>query len=232
MKLAIMQPYFFPYTGYWQLLDVADRFVIYDDVNYIKGGWINRNRILINGQPGYITIPLDQASPNKRICDIAMQASPIWRKKLIKSIENAYRKAPFYSEVFPIIEEVISYNTDNLAEFITNQLVTMAAYLGINTKFVMTSRRYKNNSLTGQERVLNICNREKASIYINVKAGQSLYDVDAFQRKGVDLQVITTRPLPYRQRATGFSPCLSIIDTLMEVGVMEYKHHLNEYDLE
>ena len=97
MKLAIMQPYFVPYLGYWQLLNTVDRFVIYDDVTYIKGGWINRNRILINGKPSYITAPLYQASPNKRICDISLQPSPVWRKKMIKSIENTYRKAPFFS---------------------------------------------------------------------------------------------------------------------------------------
>ena len=79
MKIAIMQPYFFPYIGYWQLIHAVDHFVIYDDVNYIKGGWINRNRILINGKPAYITVPLHKASAFKRICDTDLQPSPFWR---------------------------------------------------------------------------------------------------------------------------------------------------------
>ena len=109
MKLAIMQPYFFPYVGYWQLLNAVDRFVVYDDVNYIKGGWINRNRILINGKPSYITIPLNRASPNNLICDLTLQTSPVWRRKMIKSIENTYRKAPYFDEIFPTIEKSINY---------------------------------------------------------------------------------------------------------------------------
>jgi len=226
-----MQPYFFPYTGYWQLLKLVDRFVIYDDVNYIKGGWINRNRILINGQPNYITVPLDHASPNKRICDISMQASPIWRKKLIKSIDNSYRKAPFYSQVFPIIEKIISHDTNHLAEFISHQLVTLAAFLGINTKFVMTSRCYNNSSLTGQDRVIDICKHENANIYINPRGGQTLYNLDTFNRENIDLQFITMRPFPYKQRVAGFSPYLSIIDPLMEIGATGLMHHMNEFDL-
>ena len=99
MKLAIMQPYFYPYIGYWQLLNTDGCFVIYDDVNYIKVGWINRNRILLNGKSSYITAPLYQAPPNKWICDISLQSSPAWRGEMIKSIENTYRKTPFISEV-------------------------------------------------------------------------------------------------------------------------------------
>ena len=231
MKLAIMQPYFFPYIGYWQLLNLVDRFVIYDDVNYIKRGWINRNRILINGQPNYITVPLNHASQNKLICDMSMQASPKWRKKLIKSIGNSYGKAPFYSSVFPILDKIISYDTDNLAEFLSHQLVTLAAFLGINTKFIMTSRCYKNISLTGQDRIIDICKHEKASIYINPRGGQTLYNTDTFNHEDIDLQFITMRPFPYKQRVAGFSPCLSIIDPLMEIGAAELMHHINEFDL-
>lgn len=231
MKLAIMQPYFFPYIGYWQLLNLVDLFVIYDDVNYIKGGWINRNRILINGQPSYITVPLQHASPNKLICDISMQASSEWRSKLVKSIENTYRNAPFYSEVFPNIEKIIHYETDNLAEFLAHQLVTLATFLGIDTAFVMTSRCYNNTSLAGQDRVIDICKREHASNYINPQGGQTLYDINVFNRENIDLNFIAMRALPYKQRVAGFSPYLSIIDPLMEIGAAECMRHMKEFDL-
>lgn len=231
MKLAIMQPYFFPYVGYWQLLRAVDRFVIYDDVNYIKGGWINRNRILINGKPSYITVPLYHASPNRKICDISMQSSLDWRKKMIKSIENTYRKAPSFSEVFPIIEKLISYKTDNLVEYLTQQLSTLATLLGIKTEFVVASSCYQNNDMTGQERVIDICKNEGATTYINPQGGQTLYDTETFQNAGIDLRFIIMHPMPYKQRTAGFVPYLSIIDALMEIGVVELFHHLDRYEL-
>ena len=157
MRIAIMQPYFFPYIGYWQLIHAVDRFVIYDDVNYIIRGWINRNRILINGEPSYITVPLQQASQNRHICEIYLQAHPIWRDKLVKSVATAYRKAPCFAEVFSVIERIIRHDADNLSDYLVHQLQTLSAFMGINTKFVVTSRCYKNNDLSGQERILDIC---------------------------------------------------------------------------
>ncbi len=231
MKLAIMQPYFVPYLGYWQLLNAVDRFVIYDDVNYIKGGWINRNRILINGNPSYITIPLYQASPNKLICDIFMQASPVWRRKLIKSIENSYRKAQFFTECFPVFEEIIGYETESLADYLAHQLRVLAAYMGIKTEFVVTSRYYQNNSLTGQDRVLDICKREGATSYINPQGGQLLYDSETFSNAGIDLRFIVMKSVAYQQRASSFVPSLSIIDALMEIGTLGVSQDLDKFDL-
>lgn len=230
-SLAIMQPYFFPYIGYWQLIHAVDHFVIYDDVNYIKGGWVNRNRILINGEPAYITVPLHQPSPYKRICDIALQPSPLWRNKLVKMVEMTYRKSPCFIEVFPIIEEIIRHESDNLSDYLAHQLQTLAVFMGIKTEFVVTSRPYENNDLSGQERVLNICKREEAITYINPQGGQTLYDTETFLSVGIDLRFIVMRPLPYKQRAAGFVPYLSIIDALMEVGPIEIKHHLDAFDL-
>ena len=140
MKLAIMQPYFFPYIGYWQLLNAVDRFVIYDDVSFIKGGWVNRNRILINGKPSYITVPLSHASPNRRICDLSLRASPSWQRKMIKSIENTYRRSPYFSESFQEICKQLEYKATNLADFLAHHLGAMTTLLGINTEFVTTSR--------------------------------------------------------------------------------------------
>jgi len=231
MKLAIMQPYFFPYLGYWQLLSTVDRFVIYDDVNFIKRGWIKRNRILINGKPSYIAVPLYQASQNKRICDISLQSSPVWRRKMVKSIENTYRKAPFFTEVFPIIEKTICYKTENLADFLAYHLRAMAVFLGIDTEFVKTSRCYKNHHLIGQERILDICKYEGATIYINPQGGQTLYDIESFRRVNIDLRFIAMRPMPYKQRRAGFVPYLSIIDALMEIGPLGVEQHLEQFNL-
>jgi hypothetical protein len=231
MKLAIMQPYFFPYIGYWQSINAVDRYVIYDNVNYMKGGWINRNRILINGEPTYITVPLQQSSSYKRICDIAVQPSPVWRDKLVKSVETTYRKAPCFAEAFPLIEKLIRHEADNLSDYLAHQLQTLAAFMGIKTKFVVTSRRYENDHLSGQARIVDICKREGTTTYINPQGGQMLYDTNTFRSAGIDLRFIVMRPLPYKQRIDGFIPYLSIIDALMEIGAVEIMHHLDAFDL-
>lgn len=226
-----MQPYFLPYLGYWQLLNFVDRFVIYDNVNFIKGGWINRNRILINGKPSYITIPLHQASQNKLICDISLQSSLAWQTKMIKSIEYTYRKAPFFSNIFPIIKQIISYKTDNLADFLVHQLKTMAAFLGIRTELIKSSHRYKYPNLTGQDRILDICKREGASAYINLQGGQALYNAAAFRRQDIDLCFIVTQQIPYMQRSAGFVASLSLVDALMEIGAQGVAEQLDKFNL-
>ena len=231
MKLAIMQPYFFPYIGYWQLLNAVDRFVIYDDVAFIKGGWVNRNRILINGKPSYITVPLSHASPNKRICDLSLRASPAWQRKMIKSIENTYKRSPHFSEIFSESVKQLEYQASNLADFLAHHLGAMASLLGINTEFVITSRCYENSDLIGQDRVLDICKAEGARAYINLQGGQVLYDSESFDDADVDLRFIMTRMTAYKQRSAGFLPNLSIIDALMEIGVEGVKQRLVEYDL-
>lgn len=231
MKLAIMQPYFFPYIGYWQLILAVNRFVIYDDVNYIKGGWINRNRILINGEPAYLTAPLHQASAFKRICDTTLQPSLTWRDKQVKSIEITYRKAINFAVVFPIIERLIRHETDSLPDYLAHQLRTLSALMGVNTEFITTSRCYENSALSGQERILDICLREGATTYVNPQGGQRLYDPRAFRDSGIDLRFTVMRPFPYRQRSAGFVPYLSIIDALMEIGPIGIRQHLDAFDL-
>ena len=231
MKLAIMQPYFFPYIGYWQLLHAVDRFVIYDDVNYIKGGWVNRNRILINGNPVFITAPLHQPSPFKRICDTDLHSSPVWRDKLVRMVETTYRRAAYFADVFPIVERLIRHETNNLSSYLVHQLQTLAAAMGIDTDFVVTSRSYGNGQLSGQIRLLDICSREGACAYINLQGGQSLYDGETFRKAGIDLSFIAMRAISYRQRTAGFVPRLSIIDALMEIGLVGIKEHLHAFDL-
>jgi hypothetical protein len=230
MKLAVMQPYFFPYIGYWQLIHAVNRFVIYDDVTYIKGGWINRNRILINAEPAFITVPLRDASPNKRICDTALQVSS-WRDRLIRMVEVTYRRAPGFPVVFPIVERLIRYETGSLATFLAHQLRTLAGFMGLHTEFVSSSRCYQNSDLTGQTRVLDICCREGASVYVNPAGGKGLYQPTSFRERGVDLRFVGMHSCAYRQRSKGFVADLSIIDALMEVGPSGIKRYIEAYDL-
>ncbi|AKZ64639.1 WbqC-like protein [Herbaspirillum hiltneri N3] len=229
-RLAIMQPYFFPYIGYWQLIQAADRFVIYDDVNYINRGWINRNRLLINGEPTLITLPLRQASQNKKICDIDIAPTAEWLKKMLRMVEVTYKKAPYFNDVFPVIEGVLTYERSNLADYLAHHLQTMASFMEIETEFVVTSRDYANSQLAAQERIIDIARREQADVYINAQGGKELYDAASFSQVGIDLRFIAMRPLPYPQRGSGFTPYLSIIDALMEVGPKQIRSHLDAYD--
>lgn len=231
-RLAIMQPYFIPYIGYWQLIHAVDCFVIYDDVNYIKGGWINRNRILINGEPTYITVPLHQSSAYKRICDTSLQPSHLWRNKLVKMVEISYRKAPCFAEVFPVVERVIRHETNNLSDYLTHQLQTLASFMGINTEFIVASRCYNNNNLFGQDRVIDICKREGTTTYINAQGGQTLYDRVAFTRCGVELKFLIPSTIEYKQLRPLHVPWLSIVDVLMFNGMAGTEKILENYTID
>lgn len=231
MKLAIMQPYFFPYLGYWQLLQAVDRFVIYDDVSYIKGGWVNRNRILVNGKPTFITVPLLGASSFKRICDIRLSAAGPWRMKLPKMLELTYARAPHFPSMFPQLTRLIQYETDDLSNYLCHQISGVAKLLGIQTEIVVSHGRYGNESLAGQARVLDICHHENGDRYFNTSGGMALYDTKAFAQEGIELSFLTHLPTPYRQRSPGFIPQLSIIDALMELGVDGVRAQLDSYRL-
>lgn len=228
--LAVMQPYFFPYIGYWQLMRAVDRFVVYDDVNYIKGGWINRNRILVRGVPAFFTVPLVESSPYKRIHALEMQPTA-WRDKLVKTLAQTYAKAACFSEVFPVVEQLILHQESNLAAYLVHQLQGLARFMGITTEFVVTSLPYENDHLSGQERVIDACRQEKANVYVNAQGGQELYAVDAFRNAGVDLRFLTMHPLQYRQKAAEFVPYLSILDALMSTGVAGIQEHLDAFEL-
>lgn len=229
--LGIMQPYFLPYLGYWQLIHSVDTFVVYDDVNYIKGGWINRNRVLVCGMASYITVPLHGASPNRHINEIAVHGSPIWREKLLRTVEIAYRRAPHFGDVFPLVETIIRYDAPLLSDFLVAQIRTLADYLDIETEIVVASDRYGDRCLSGQERVIAICREEGAHSYINAQGGQGLYDGRSFRNAGVTLEFLIHRPVPYRQRHPGFVPNLSIVDVLMEVGLEGVRDRLGSFDL-
>lgn len=229
--LAVMQPYLFPYLGYWQLLQAADRHVVYDDVNFIKGGWINRNRLLVAGQVAYVTVPLHGASSFSRICDIALDTRAPWRDKLVRTIAFNYRRAPAFAQVFPTIERIVQHEAAMLADYLLNQLRAMAQWLGIEAEIVPTSRAYGNAHLHGQDRVLDLCRREAATTYVNLPGGRALYDARAFASAGVALRFVQPRPLQYPQTAPGFAPGLSVIDALMALGVDGTRRALRDFDL-
>lgn len=229
MTLGIMQPYFLPYIGYFQLMKMVDRYVIYDDVNYIKGGWINRNNLLTNGQKQLFTLSLDAASPNKKINEIRLKDD---FSKFRKTIDLNYSKAPCYGQFRPVLEEILTFEDRNLARFIAHSIHRIADYLEFDTRFCLSSDIEKDPDLHGQDRVIDICNRLSADRYVNAIGGRELYDVGAFARHGVELKFLSPKLEPYPQlRTPDFVPGLSLLDVLMNVAPAEANRLLEQYEL-
>lgn len=231
MKLGIMQPYFVPYIGYWQLMNAVDKYVIYDDVNFIKGGWINRNRILMNGKPAYFNIPMLGASPNKLINEVIVNNSEALIKKNLRILESAYKKAPCYEAVFPMLESILCCEKRSISDYIAESFRIINSYLGIDTELVMSSSLDKDCSLRGQEKVLAICESMGASEYYNAIGGQQLYSFSDFQARGIRLFFVKSGEITYRQFGDAFEPNLSIIDVMMFNPIEEIKKMLCDFEL-
>lgn len=230
MKLAIMQPYFFPYLGYMQLVNLVDKFIFYDDVNFIKNGWIARNRIISNTNSlQYFGVDLIQASQNKLIKEIKINNNST---KKLRTIRHVYSKAPFFSDVYPIIEACLNKPSLTIAEMAADSVVMVADYLGIETEFEFSS---KCNAISidfgRKERIISICKQEKASNYINSIGGIELYSKDYFKKSGISLQFLEANEVIYNQFDKPFEKNLSIIDVLMFNSVDKVKEYLNSFEL-
>jgi hypothetical protein len=179
MTLAVMQPYFLPYIGYWQLMAAVDRFVVYDNIKYTKKGWINRNRFLQNGGPAYFTVPLKGASDAATIVEREL-AGDFDRAKLLRSLAEAYRKAPRFAQVFPVIEQIVQARVTNLFEYLHHSLVVMASLLEIETPMVISSSVGIDHDLQAGHKVLALCHAMSADRYLNPIGGQELYSGETF----------------------------------------------------
>ena len=228
MKLAIMQPYFLPYIGYFQLINAVDTFVLYDDVNFINKGYINRNSILLNNKAHLFTLELIGASQNKLINQIAIGDN---KNKILKTLEHSYKKAPFFKDSFEIIEKIFLNNETNIARFIGDSLVNICNYLEIKTKIIYSSDIEKNNNLKGQAKILEICKILNAKKYINPIGGLELYNKSDFEKEALNLNFIKTKPITYKQFNNDFVANLSIIDIMMFNSKNDIKKMLKMFDL-
>jgi hypothetical protein len=216
MRLAIMQPYFLPYIGYFKLLAEADRLVLLDDVNFISRGWINRNRIAINGVIHWLTIPLETASQNRLINEIRIAEDPVWKAKMIRKVDLSYRPAPHWDSVLPFFARIIEAARGPLSPFLLFQLRLVANYLDLPVSIEPTSAVYPKEGLSGQDRILDICRREGAKTYLNLSGGRELYDSNAFAANGIKLRFVEVNLADLRLQYSGHEgPCLSILDLLM-----------------
>ena len=214
MKIAIMQPYLLPYIGYFQLVAASDLFVIYDNIQYTKKGWINRNRLLIKGTDKVFTLPLQRASDYLEVRDRYI-APEFNRSKVLNQFKGGYVNAPFFRETFTLLEEVFNCKEQNLFDFIRHALALTLGQLGITTKVITSSEVKAEHQATGEDRVLSICKSLGATSYLNPSGGRALYDKKRFSELGIDLRFLETMPFEYAQFSEPFVPNLSIIDVMM-----------------
>lgn len=232
MKLAIMQPYLFPYIGYFQLMNMADEFIIYDNIQFSKKGWVNRNRILLNGKDTYITFPLKKDSDYSDIKDRYL--ADTWtsdRKKMLNKIREAYQKAPYFGIAYPVIEKSILSGENNLFRFIFNSLSLLKDYLSIKTPFVISSSIAIDHTLKSEHRIMEICKARGATEYINPIGGLDLYKKEDFKANAINLHFMKTGDIIYPQYRNKFVSSLSVIDVMMfnsKDKIQEYLDHSYE----
>ncbi len=231
MKLTVMQPYFFPYLGYWQMLNAVDKFVLFDNVNFIVRGYINRNSILLNNNAHKFSIPIEKASQNKLIKETKLNFSRNNKEVFLKTITLAYKKAPFYPNCYPIIENIILNDEDDLTQYIKYSFDKTNEYLGITTELLLSSRIPTDKSLKGKDKIISICKKLDTTQYINAIGGQELYSKEDFDKNGIQLNFIKMNDIKYKQFNDKFVPNLSIIDIMMFNSLEEIRKMLDEYTL-
>lgn len=229
MNIAIMQPYFFPYIGYFQLMAAVDVFVVYDDVTYIKGGWIARNNMWSPVGAQRFGIQLNGRSSFLKICDISV--IPVF-SKLRKTIEQTYRKAPYFDQVMPVVDSMLRHPDLSLGNFLTYSLGALRDHLGLTTQLVQSSSFDSSQALRSQDRVIAICKQLHADHYINLPGGKTLYHANEFAQSGLALSFIHSRPVRYPQFGSTFIPNLSMLDVLMFNSIPACQTLLREYDLD
>ena len=232
MKVAIMQPYFMPYIGYFQLINAVDKFVIYDNIQFTKKGWIHRNRILSNGDETIITLPLKKDSDYLNVSERYLgEESKIMRNKITRKIRNDYQRAPFYNDIFPIIEKIFNYSDNNLFKFINHSLIEIITYLKIKTEILTSSELPIDHALKSQDKVIALCKHLRATSYINPYGGKNLYSKEIFLNHNLDLLFLKSKSISYRQFDNIFIPWLSIIDVMMFNNRNDVLIMLNNYEL-
>jgi len=214
MRVAIMQPYFFPYIGYFQLINSVDKFIVYDNIQYTKKGWINRNRMLQNGKDVMFSLPLKKDSGYLDVVERELSAT-FNRAKLLNQIKGAYRRAPYFTQTFPLVEQVVRCENENLFWYLYFSIIKTCEHLGIETEVTVSSDISIDHGLRNQDKVLALCKAVDASTYVNAIGGKELYSKEDFLEKGIDLKFIQSKPFKYTQFGDKFVPWLSIVDVMM-----------------
>jgi len=227
-----MQPYFFPYLGYFQLMNACDQFVVYDNVKFTKKGWIHRNRMLMNEKDVMFSLSLKSDSDYLNISQRTISDGFEKEKnRILAQIRASYLKAARFSEVYPLVEDIFNCSDMNLYNFIFNSILKLKEYLFIGTPLITASAIDIDHTLKSKFRVIALCKKLDANIYINPIGGMALYDKDDFCKEGIDLYFHKMREIVYPQFAEAFVPSLSILDVLMFNSIETVREYLFEFDL-
>lgn len=231
--IAVMQPYLFPYLGYFQLIAAADVFVLGDDLQYVRSGWVNRNRILHNDEARLITFPLKkdrfQLQINQRqLCDHFSDEA----ERLIRLIAESYQQAPYFAQVMPLVERLIHFPQQSISLYAEHAIREMCAYLHIVTPIMRSSDLILGSPVDKQERIIRIAHTFEATTFITPEGGSVVYDRDHFARNRLLVRFFRMDPVEYRQFRQPFVANLSIIDVLMFNCVEQVQQMLTHYRLD
>jgi hypothetical protein len=230
VKLGIMQPYFLPYIGYFQLIATVDKFVVYDNIQYTKKGWINRNRMLQHGSVNMFSISLAKGSDTLDVVERDI-AHDFDREKLLRKFSGSYSKAPYYKDVLRLAEEIFLFEDRNLFNYISHSITLICKFMDIDTEIITSSDIPADLSLSSQDRVLSICKAMGAETYINPLGGRELYSKQAFSEMGLQLKFMKIRSVEYKQFDEAFVPMLSVLDVLVFNSKDETKRILEQFEL-
>lgn len=232
MKVAIMQPYFLPYLGYFQLINAVDKFVVYDNIEFTKKGWINRNCILVNGKTSYISLPLKKGSDYLDVRERSLSENwPVERKSMLNRLKESYKKSPFFECAYPVIEKILLFNEDNLFYFIFNSIRAINEYLGISTSLIVSSEIAVNHDLKSEYKLIELCKAINATTYINPAGGIDLYKKESFKKQQIDLHFLKTNDFTYKQFTNEFISFLSVVDVMMFNSKEKIETYLDYYEL-
>ena len=239
MKLGIHQPYFFPYIGYWQLMNAVDEYVIADNLNFMKQGYINRNEILINGEAHYFRLPVHKPSQNRLINETEISLDETELEKMLSTIKSAYARAPFFDDTYEHIKQILEFGLKdegkNIAVFLENEIRSTAVKLGISTPIYVASKDViLEGTFKREHYVVESCKKMGATEYYNAIGGTKLYCQKFFRENDLGLKFLRTKDeLKYQQfEGQKFVPNLSIIDIMMFCSRDQITKLLQEFTLE
>ncbi|MBQ2558992.1 MAG: WbqC family protein [Fibrobacter sp.] len=230
MIIAGNQPYFIPYIAYWQLMKACDLFLIGDDYAFIKDGWVQRNRILCQGQPAYFGLEISNISSNRLINQTGL--IKVDSAKKLKTLYHCYCAAPYFKHGYELMEKILTFPSTDLTTFLVHSIELIRDYLGIKTKMMFTSQFEGNRQYKCEQRIFDFCDRLGGTTYVNAIGGQSLYKKDEFMKHGITLKFIHSHCREYQQFKNKFVPGLSIIDVIMFNSQEQISQMLDEYTLE
>ena len=229
-KVAIMQPYLFPYIGYFNLVYSSDVFVFLDNVTYIKSGWINRNIMIINNKQYKFTCPLEKVSSNKLICDVLIKDKKKFSEKLKKQLIQNYKKSKYFDDGYEYVKKVLDFETNKISELAIISIKFFFEYLDCNKEFITSSVQLKNIECSDKfDRVIKIMNFLNSDFYINPIGGNKIYIKSDFEKKGIKLNFL--QPILKNDRLSKNIGKVSIIDLLMNTSKKDLVNYLKSYAL-